>query len=573
MVKPRSSVVRDGVLRAPHRSLMYSAGLDPEQVLSDRPLIGIVYTPSSLVPGHVLADRVVEAVKEGVLEAGGVPALFASLGVCDGIAMGHEGMKYSLVSREVTADSIEVIAEAHRVDGLVIVTACDKMMPGAYMAAFRLDIPTLVVNIGPMLSGRVKGRGRLALGHVFEAVGARLAGKISDRELREIEERALPCPGSCAGLYTANTMALLGEALGLILPGTSTIPAVSSRRIHAARRAGRTIVKLVEKWATPRSIAGRDSFLNAVALDAAMGGSTNAVLHLLAIAEEAGVDLSLGDFDDVSRKTPWVADLEPGGRYYLEDLDEVGGVPVVAKVLAKAGVFNLDAPTADLRRWKEVVAEAPEPDGSVVRSLDNPVSKTGSLRVLYGNLAPEGAVVKLAKVERVRFQGRAVVFDREEDAIQAVEEGRVEKGDVIVIRYEGPAGGPGMREMLQVTAAVVGAGLGPHVAMVTDGRFSGATRGLMVGHVSPEAIVGGPIALVHDGDEILIDVDKGRIELLVEKEELEERRKAWRPPEWKIEQLRKLAGKNSVLYRYHLLACSASRGATLRCPKPIQAQA
>ena len=572
MAKPRSSVIRDGVLRAPHRSLMYAAGLDSEQALSDKPLIGIVYTPSSIIPGHILADRVMEAVKEGVLEAGGVPVTFGSLGVCDGIAMGHEGMRFSLVSREATADSIEIMAEAHRVDGLVVVTACDKMMPGAFMAAFRLDIPTLVVNIGPMLSGRVKGRGRLALGHVFEAVGERLAGRIDDRGLREVEERALPGPGSCAGLYTANTMALLGEALGLILPGTSTIPATSSRRIHAARRAGRMIVRLVEKWVTPRRIAGRDAFLNAIAVDVATGGSTNAVLHLLAIAEEAGVELSLGDFDEVSKRTPWVANLEPGGRYYMEDLDDVGGVPVIAKALAKADAFNLDVVAADLRRWRDVVAEAPEPDGEVVRSPDAPLSKQGSLRILYGSLAPDGAVVKLAKVERRRFQGKALVFDREEDAIKAVEEGRVEKGDVIVIRYEGPAGGPGMREMLQVTAAVVGAGLGPYVAMVTDGRFSGATRGLMVGHVSPEAITGGPIALVRDGDEILIDVDEGRIELLVEKEELEERRRTWRPPEWKIEQLRKLAERNSVLYRYHLLACSASRGATLRCPKPVQTQ-
>ncbi len=567
MPKPRSSVVRDGVLRAPHRSLMYAAGLDPEQVKSDKPLIGVVATPSTLIPGHVFAEMVARAAGEGVLEAGGVPVYFASLGVCDGIAMGHEGMKYSLVSREVTADSIEVIAEAHRLDGLLVVTACDKMMPGAFMAAARLDIPTLVVNIGPMLAGREPGTGRrIALGHVFEAVGARLAGRIGDRELEGIELSALPCPGSCAGLYTANTMALLGEALGLVLPGTSTIPAVSSRRLHAARKAGRMIVRLVEKWLTPRRLMTRDAFLNAIALDVATGGSTNAVLHLLAIAEEAGADISLGDFDEVSKRTPWVADLEPGGRYFLEDLDAAGGVPVVAKALARHGAFNLDVLSAEGRSWREIVEEAPEPDERVVRSRE-PISPTGSLRVLRGSLAPEGAVVKLAHVEKRRFQGKAVVFDSEEEAIRAVEEGRVEKGDVIVIRYEGPAGGPGMREMLQVTAAVVGAGLGPHVAMVTDGRFSGATRGLMVGHVSPEAITGGPIALVRDGDEILIDVEEGRLELLVDEGELEERRREWRPPEWKMKYLEEKASRNSVLYRFHLLACSASRGAVLRCPK------
>ncbi len=567
MPKPRSSLVRDGVLRAPHRSLMYAAGLDPEQVSSDKPLIGVVSTPSTLIPGHLLADKVAEAVVEGVAEAGGIPVRFATLGVCDGIAMGHEGMKYSLVSREVVADSIEVIAEAHRLDGLVVVTACDKMMPGAFMAAARLDIPTVVVNIGPMLAGRGLRGERIALGHVFEAVGARLSGRMSDEELKRVELGALPTPGSCAGLYTANTMALLGEALGLILPGTATIPAVSSRRIHAARRAGRVAVKLVEKWLTPRKLMTRDAFLNAIAVDVATGGSTNAVLHLLAIAEEADVKISLGDFDEVSKKTPWVANLEPGGHYYLEDLDAVGGVPVIAKVLAEKGVFNLGVMAADGRTWREIVEKAPDPDGEVVKSASQPIQPTGSLRVLYGSLAPEGAVLKLARVERLTFRGRARVFNSEEEAIRAVEEGRIEKGDVIVIRYEGPAGGPGMREMLQVTAAVVGAGLGPHVAMVTDGRFSGATRGLMVGHVSPEAMVGGPIALVEDGDEILIDVKEGRLDLLVDEEELRERRARWRPPEEKVKYLAEKAARNSVLYRYHLLACSASRGAVLKCPK------
>ncbi|AEM39547.1 dihydroxy-acid dehydratase [Pyrolobus fumarii 1A] len=573
MAKPRSSLIRDGVLRAPHRSLLYAAGLDPEQVKSDKPLIGVISTPSTLVPGHVLADKVAAAVAEGIAEAGGIPVHFAALGVCDGIAMGHEGMRFSLVSREVVADSIEVIAEAHRLDGIVVVTACDKMMPGAFMAGLRMDIPTLVVNIGPMLAGIEPRSGRrLAVGHVFEAVGARIAGRISDQELERVELHALPCPGSCAGLYTANTMAILGEALGFILPGTATIPAVSSRRLHAARRAGRVIVKLVEKWLTPRKLVTRESMLNAIAVDVATGGSTNAVLHLLAIAEEAEVDIDLGDFDEVSRKTPWIADLEPGGKYFVEDLDAVGGVPAIARVLAEVGVFNLDVMTADGRTWREVVEEAPPPDGRVVRSRDNPLSPTGSLRVLRGTLAPEGAVVKLAKVEKLRFQGPARVFDSEEEAIKAVQEGRIEKGDVIVIRYEGPAGGPGMREMLQVTAAVVGAGLGPHVAMVTDGRFSGATRGLMIGHVSPEAIVGGPIALVKDGDEILIDVETGRLELLVDTEELEERKRRWQPPEWKVRYLEDLARKNSVLARFHMMACSASRGATLRCPKTIITQ-
>lgn len=575
MAAPRSRAVREGPLRAPHRSLMEAAGLSPEDVRDlGKPLVGIVYTYSSIVPGHVHLDRVVQAVAEGVASAGGIPVVGAAVSVDDGIAMGHEGMRYSLPSRELVADSIEVFTEAHRVDAVVVVTSCDKMLPGALLAAARLrdEVPVYIVNGGPMLAGRgAPGCGgcRLGLGHVFEAVGRLLRGEIGEEELRAVEERALPGPGSCAGLYTANTMALAAEALGFILPGAAAVPAVFSERLWAARRTGRLAVRAVERGWTASMFLTERSLLNAFAVDAALGGSTNTLLHLTALAVEAGIPLSLDALEDLFSRTPWIGDLEPGGRYFMEDLYWAGGVPAVVRELIRAGVFDGSAPAATGEPWSRVAARTAASYGGAVRRLEEALAPRSPLRVLKGSLAPEGAVVKAVHVERRRLRGPALVFDREEDAIRHVREKGLEPGTVVIVRYEGPAGGPGMREMLQLTSMIYGMGLGDEVAVVTDGRFSGATRGLMVGHVSPEAMAGGPIALVRDGDEVLVDLDQGRLDLLVDSGELEERRRSWSPPSWKLEQLRRLAERGSVLYSYAAMACSASRGAARRCPKQL----
>ncbi len=548
--KLRSREVLEGYHRAPHRALLRAVGLSENDF--EKPLIGIVSSYDEIVPGHVHLRRVVEAVKEGVREAGGVPLEFNTIAVCDGVAMGHIGMKYSLVSREVIADSVEIVAEAHRLDGIVLVGNCDKVVPGMLMAAARLNIPAIYVNGGPMLPGKY-GERRIDIKDVFEAVGSFAKGRISEDELKEIERRACPGPGSCAGLYTANTMNILAEALGMSLPYSSTIPAVAGRRLAMAREVGRAIVRLVERNIRPRDVMRKEAFLNAIAVDLALGGSTNTVLHLLAIAHEASVNLSLDDFDSLQEKVPYICPISPGGPYYVVDLDEAGGVPSLMKELSKIGVIHGDVITVSGKLVREILSTAPDPRRrDVIRPIDDPILRSGALVILRGNLAPEGAVVKTSGTRIRKFKGPVKVYDSEEQAVEAVLRGEIEPGTVLVIRYEGPRGGPGMREMLQITAAIVGQGLGESVALVTDGRFSGATRGLMVGHVCPEAYVGGPIALIRDGDIVEIDVDKKSINVMLSDEELEERRRAWRPPS------RSLRG---VLKKYAEKAAPASRGA------------
>jgi len=566
----RSAAVREGPLRAPHRSLMEAAGLSPEDVRdTGKPLVGIVVTSSSIVPGHVHLDRIAAAVAEGVAGEGGIPVTAAAGSVCDGIAMGHEGMRYSLPMRENVADTIEAFAEAHRVDAVVAVTSCDKMLPGALLAAARLrdELPLYIVNGGPMLAGRdPRCDGcRVALGHVFEAAGRAARGEIAEEELLALEEKALPGPGSCAGLYTANTMAIAAEAMGLIVPGGSTAPAVTAERLWVARRTGRLAVRMALRGITSAAFLTKRSLLNALAVDAAAGGSTNTLLHMAALAVEAGIELDLGEVEELLSRTPWIVDLEPGGRGYMEDLHLAGGVPLIAKLLSEAGVFDPEVPAATGKPWSSHFP--PWGGRGVVRSPESPLSARSPLRVLRGSLAPGGAVVKAVRVGRRRLCGPALVFDREEDAIEHVRSRGVEEGTVLVVRYEGPSGGPGMREMLQLTSLLYGLGMGDSVAVVTDGRFSGATRGLMVGHVSPEALAGGPIALVEPGDEVCVDLDEGRLDLNVDPAVLEERRSRWQPPEWKLRQLEEVGRRGGILYAYSLLACSADRGGARRCPK------
>ncbi|MGC9191485.1 MAG: dihydroxy-acid dehydratase [Conexivisphaera sp.] len=558
----RSSEVKEGPERAPHRSLLRATGLGDEDLR--KPFIGIANSYSEVVPGHVHLRQLVEQVKMGVREGGGVPFEFNTIAVDDGIAMGHSGMKYSLPSREVIADSIEVMANAHRFDGLVLLTNCDKITPGMLMAAARLDLPTIVVTGGPMAAGLWRGR-KVGLVDVFEAVGSYRAGRMGLQELEEIERVACPGPGSCSGLFTANSMAVISEAAGLALPYTATALAVSAERKELARRAGRRIVDLVREGLAFSRFLTRASLENAIAVDMALGGSTNTVLHLLAIAREAGLELSLDDFDEMSRRVPHVAPVYPGGPYMMEDLHAAGGVPALMKSISR--FLHLDAVTVSGRTVGEIIGEAQVKDREVIRGPENPVHREGGIAVLRGTLAPRGAVVKTAAIagENLRFRGRARVFDSEEEAYGAIVGGLVSKGDVVVIRYEGPRGGPGMREMLSPTSAIVGMGLASDVALVTDGRFSGGTRGPCVGHVAPEAAVGGPIALVRDGDPILIDVPGRRIELEVAEEELEERRRSWRPP----------AGPrgHGVLSKFASFACQADEGAVLRCPDGIAANA
>jgi len=567
----RSKKVREGPLHAPHRSLLEAAGIPPEDVVDlERPLIAVIATYSTVVPGHVHLDRLVDAVARGVSMAGGIPVVGQAVSICDGIAMGHEGMKYSLPTREVVADSIEAFIEAHSVDAAVVVTSCDKMLPGALLAAARLrdELPLYIVNGGPMLAGMLHRSGRrVGLGHVFEAVGRYLRGEIGLGELYEIERKALPGPGSCAGLYTANTMALVAEALGFIYPGGAAVPAVFSERVWFAIRTGKLVVEAIKRNLKPAMFLTKRGLLNAFAVDAALGGSTNTVLHLLALAEEAQIGLSLEEIQQVFEKTPWIGNVEPGGNFFLEDLYAAGGVPAIAKELTRLGVFDDEAPAATGEPWSRILAQVKPVYNKALRRSDNPLAPRSPLILLRGSLAPDGAIIKAVRVAKKRFQGRALVFDREEDAISYVEKNGVEPGTVIVVRYEGPAGGPGMREMLQLTSLIYGMGLGDDVALVTDGRFSGATRGFMVGHVSPEAIVGGPIALVENGDEILIDLDKRIIDIHVPRSVLEERAAKWSPPEWKIEELKRLKRKGSLLYNYSLLACSADKGGARRCPK------
>jgi len=554
-VKRRSSVIVEGVERAPHRALLRALGLVDEEF--SKPLIAIANSWNEVVPGHIHLNIIGRKVKDGVRNGGGTPLEFNTIAVCDGLAMGHEGMRFSLVSREVIADSIEIMIEAHRFDGLIALSSCDKIEPGMMMAVARLNIPSIFLNGGPMYSGRLGDR-RLSTGDVFEAVGRYSAGKITLEELKLIEKYACPGPGSCAGLYTANTMAILFEALGMMLPGSSTIPALDSRRLEAAYKTGLTLMNMLETSLKPLDILTFEAFENAIAVDAAMGGSTNAILHLLAIAREAKIKLTLEDFDRISRKTPYIVDLIPGGRHPVEDLDKVGGLPVVMKKLLDEGLINGEALTVTGKTVRENLEEFKPPVrgmGEVVREPSSPISRQGSIVILKGNLAPEGAVVKISGVKSLYHKGPAKVYDSEEEAFKAVIDKQVEAGDVVVIRYEGPRGGPGMREMLSVTAAIVGRGLGDKVALVTDGRFSGATRGLMVGHVSPEAAVGGPIAALRNGDTIIIDVSSSRIDVELDKNEVEKRLSEWSPPKPRY--------ASGILARYAKHALSASLGAGL----------
>ncbi len=552
----RSDEIRRGVERAPHRALLRACGLTDEELEGDGPFIAVVNTYSEVIPGHVHLDKVAEAVKEGIRAAGGVPFEVETIALCDGIAMNTIGMKYSLPSRELVADSIETVVEGHRFDGFVAVVSCDKMVPGALMAAARLDLPAAVVTGGPMEPGRVDGK-KVDLIDVFEGVGALKEGEITEEELKELERRACPGPGSCAGMFTANTMACMTEVLGLSEFNCAATPATEAEKLRIAKLTGMRIVEAVKEGVTARDVLTREAFLDAIRVDMALGGSTNTVLHLLAIAREAGVDLSLDDFDELSRDTPHLCAMRPGGPYTMRDLYEAGGVPAVMKELSDD--LHLDRPDYSGRPMRERVERAEIRDRDVVRPKSDPVEEEGGLRILYGNLAPKGAVIKTAALSKDMYEheGPAVVFDSEEEATEAILGGEVDPGDVVVIRYEGPAGGPGMREMLTPTSALCGMGLDDSVALVTDGRFSGGTRGPCIGHVSPEAYRGGPIAVVEDGDTIRIDVRKRKLEVDLEEEELKARLEEWEPPEDEEE----LSG---YLRRYRELVRGADEGAVLR---------
>jgi len=549
----RKENVVDGVHNAPHRSLFHALGLTDEE--QHRPLIGIVSSYNEIVPGHMNLDKIVDAVKLGVAMAGGTPIVFPAIAVCDGIAMGHTGMKYSLVTRDLIADSTEAMALAHGFDGLVMVPNCDKNVPGLLMAAARVNIPTVFVSGGPMLAGRVE-RKKTSLSSMFEAVGAYSAGKLSDEKLREYECKTCPTCGSCSGMYTANSMNCLTEALGMGLKGNGTIPAVYSARIELAKHAGMAVMELVRRDIRPRDIMTEAALMNALTVDMALGCSTNSMLHLPAVAHECGVELNLDIANEMSAKTPNLCHLAPAGRTYMEDLEEAGGVYAVMNELAKKNLLNLDCMTVTGRTIGENIAGCINLDPEVIRPIENPYSETGGIAVLKGNLAPEGSVVKRSAVlpEMLVHEGSARVFDCEEDAQAAINAGRIVPGDVVVIRYEGPRGGPGMREMLNPTSAIMGMGLGNSVALITDGRFSGATRGACVGHVTPEAASGGMIGVVEEGDIIRIDIPGNSIELLVDEEVLAERMKNFVPKK------KELSG---YLKRYAALVSGGASGAVL----------
>ena len=554
----RSDAVKKGVQQAPHRSLFNALGFTKEEM--ERPLVGIVSSYNEIVPGHMNLDKIVEAVKMGVAMAGGVPRVFPAIAVCDGIAMGHVGMKYSLVTRDLIADSTEAMAMAHQFDALVMVPNCDKNVPGLLMAAARLNIPTVFVSGGPMLAGHVEGRKR-SLSSMFEAVGEYTAGKIDAEELEEYECKVCPSCGSCSGMYTANSMNCLTEVLGMGLQGNGTIPAVYSERIRLAKKAGMQVMELLRKNIRPRDIMTSEAFMNALTVDMALGCSTNSMLHLPAIAHEAGVELNVDIANEVSARTPNLCHLAPAGPTYMEDLNEAGGVYAVMKELTKKNLLNLDCMTVTGKTVGENIADSVNRNPEVIRPIDNPYSTTGGLAILKGNLAPDSGVVKRSAVvsEMMVHEGPARVFDCEEDAIAAILGGKIVAGDVVVIRYEGPKGGPGMREMLNPTSAIAGMGLGSSVALITDGRFSGASRGASIGHVSPEAAVGGPIALVEEGDIISINIPENKLELKVSDEVLAERRAKWQPREPKI--------TTGYLARYAAMVTSGNRGAILEIPK------
>ena len=551
----KSDSIKVGVDRTPNKSLLYALGLTDEEI--KRPLIGVVSSFNEIVPGHMNIDKITEAVKAGVRLAGGTPIEFPAIAVCDGIAMGHIGMKYSLVTRDLIADSTECMAIAHGFDGLVMIPNCDKNVPGLLMAAARVNVPTIFVSGGPMLSGKLSNGKRTCLSTMFEAVGAYHAGKMNDEEIKEWTECACPTCGSCSGMYTANSMNCLTESIGMALRGNGTVPAVYSKRLRLAKEAGMKVMELVEKNIRPRDIMTKEAFENALTIDMALGCSTNTMLHLPAIAHELGIDIDLHHVNDISEKTPNLCHLAPAGNTFMEDLDLAGGVYAVMKELEKKNLLNDNLITVTGKTIKENLANVKNYDNEVIRDIDNPFTKTGGLAVLFGNLAPDGCVVKRSAVDEkmLKHKGPARVFDSEEDAIKAIYDKKINSGDVVVIRYEGPKGGPGMREMLYPTSAIAGMGLDKEVALITDGRFSGATRGASIGHVSPEAASGGNIAYVNEGDIISIDIPNYKIELEVSDDELNKRKANTTLKEPKV--------KSGYLARYAKLVSSADKGAIL----------
>lgn len=551
----KSDAVKTGMQQAPHRSLFNALGMTEEEM--KKPMVGIVSSYNEIVPGHMNLDKIVEAVKLGVAMAGGTPVVFPAIAVCDGIAMGHIGMKYSLVTRDLIADSTECMALAHQFDALVMVPNCDKNVPGLLMAAARINVPTVFVSGGPMLAGHVKGH-KTSLSSMFEAVGAYAAGNMSEEDVREFENKACPTCGSCSGMYTANSMNCLTEVLGMGLKGNGTIPAVYSERIKLAKHAGMQVMEMYRQDIRPRDIMTKEAFMNALTMDMALGCSTNSMLHLPAIAHEAGVELNVDIANEISAKTPNLCHLAPAGPTYIEDLNEAGGIYAVMNEISKKGLLNLDCMTVTGRTVGENIKGCENKNPDVIRPVEDPYSETGGIAILRGNLAPDSAVVKRSAVapEMLKHEGPARVFDCEEDAIDAIKGGKIKAGDVVVIRYEGPKGGPGMREMLNPTSAIAGMGLGSSVALITDGRFSGASRGASIGHTSPEAAVGGPIALVEEGDIISIDIDNHQMNVLVSEEEMAARKAKWQPRTPQV--------TTGYLARYASLVTSADRGAVLQ---------
>ena len=554
----RSDAVKTGTQQAPHRSLFNALGMTKEEM--DRPLVGIVSSYNEIVPGHMNLDKITQAVKLGVAMAGGTPVMFPAIAVCDGIAMGHVGMKYSLVTRDLIADSTEAMAMAHQFDALVMIPNCDKNVPGLLMAAARLNVPTVFVSGGPMLAGHLNGH-KTSLSSMFEAVGAYAAGKLDEDGLTECEMKTCPTCGSCSGMYTANSMNCLTEVLGMGLKGNGTIPAVYSERIRLAKHAGMQVMEMYRKNIRPRDIMTKEAILNALTVDMALGCSTNSMLHLPAIAHEIGMDFDISFANEISAKTPNLCHLAPAGPTYIEDLNEAGGVYAVMNELNKKGLLHTECMTVTGKTVGENIKDCVNLNPEVIRPIDNPYSQTGGLAVLKGNLAPDGGVVKRSAVveEMMVHEGPARVFDCEEDAIAAIKGGKIVEGDVVVIRYEGPKGGPGMREMLNPTSAIAGMGLGSSVALITDGRFSGASRGASIGHVSPEAAVGGPIALVEEGDMISINIPELKLEIKVSDEEMQARKAKWQPREPKV--------TTGYLARYAAMVTSGNRGAILEVPK------
>ena len=550
----RSDTMKKGIERAPHRSLFKAMGYTDDEI--NRPIIGIANSFNEIIPGHIHLRQIVDAVKAGIRLAGGTPVEFGGIGICDGIAMNHIGMRYSLASRELIADSVEVMAQAHPFDGLVVVPSCDKITPGMIMAILRLNIPSIVITGGPMLTGNWHGR-KVNLISVFEGIGEVRSGKMTEEELCQLEDEACPTCGSCAGMFTANSMNCLSEAIGLSLPGNGTIPAVSAKRIRLAKITGKRIVEMVSEGLCPRDICTEKAFRNAIAVDMALGCSTNTVLHVPAIAHEAGVPLDLDLFNEMSERTPHLCNLIPAGPHSLQDLYLAGGIQAVLSELDGKGLIERDCITVTGKTVGENIEGVQVADRDVIRPCDDPYHKEGGIAILHGSLAPDGAVVKQSAVapEMLRHEGPARVFDSEKEAYDAILAGKIEKGDVIVIRYEGPKGGPGMPEMLSPTSAIVGMGLGKYVALITDGRFSGGTQGAAIGHCSPEAAEGGPIAFVREGDKILIDIPQKRLDLLVDEEELKRRQEAWTPPEPRI--------KTGYLARYARSVSSGAKGAIL----------